>query len=125
MSATRVEFPADPSCIPEMRALAGAMSARFNLTVDAIEDAKHALDEALTIVVGVAQPESTITCTLHASAETFQARVSVPHDADDETDVTSGLAWKVLCGMTHETRIHRDEGQTTVHFAVNVDASAG
>ncbi len=123
MSGTRIEFPADPSCIPEMRALAGAMCARFNLTVDAIDDAKHALDEALTIAIAVAQPESTITCTLNATAQGFDARVSVPHDDDNESTVTSGLAWRVLCGMTHETKLHREDGRTTVHFALNVDAS--
>jgi len=125
MSPTRVEFPADPTCIPEMRALAGAMCARFNLTIDSIEDAKHALDEALTIAVGIAPPDTTITCTLDATAEGFQARVSVPHGDEDETDVTTGMAWRVLCGVTHETRIHREDGRTTVHFALNATASAG
>lgn len=124
MSATRIEFPADPSCIPEMRALAGAMCARFDLTIDAIDDAKHALDEALMIAISVAPPESTITCTLRATAEGFHARVSVPHE-DEESDVMSGLAWRVLCGMTQETKLHREDGHTTVHFSLNVDSSVG
>lgn len=123
MSHTRVEFPADPTCIPEMRALAGAMCARFHLSIDAIEDAKHALDEALTIAVAVAPPESRVTCTLDANAEGFYAKVSVPHDEDEDTDVTSGLAWQVLCGLTQEARIHRSEGTTSLHFALNVAAS--
>lgn len=123
MTDTRIEFPADPSRIPEMRALAGAMCARFDLTVNAIDDAKHALDEALTIAIGVAPPESTVTCTLKASADGFRAGVSVPHDVDKAVDVTSGLAWRILCGIAHETQLVREDGRTTVHFALNVDAS--
>ena len=125
MSSTKIEFPADASCIPDMRALAGAMCARFHLTIDAIDDAKHALDEALTIAIGVAPPESLVTCTLNATAEGFRAKVSVPHDDDGEPDVTSRFAWRVLCGMTHEAVLHREDGRTTVHFALNVDAAAG
>lgn len=123
MSPTQVEFPADENCIPEMRALAGAMCARFHLSIDAIEDAKHALDEALTIAVAVAPPDATVTCTLDATAEGFRAFVSVPHDDEDDADLTSGLSWRVLCGLTQEARIHRDDGTTSLHFSLNVAAS--
>jgi hypothetical protein len=123
MTDTRIEFPADASWIPEMRALAGAMCARVNLTVNAIDDAKHALDEALTIAIGVAPPESRVTCTLNATSMVFRAGVSVPHDEENAVDVTSGLAWRVLCGIAHETKLLREDGRTTVHFALSMDAS--
>jgi len=60
--AVELRLPATTHQIPLVRVLAQAVAARADYGLDAIADAKMAVDEACAQVVGSASPEAAMTC---------------------------------------------------------------
>jgi hypothetical protein len=86
------------------------MCARAGFSVNQLEDAKLAVNEALTIAMLASRGEADIRCALDVSDECLRAQVSVSPAVQEPSQ--SSLAWMVLQGICQD-----------VDFAEQVESS--
>ena len=109
-------FPADTRNIALARMLAASMSARADLPVDRLEDARLAVDEALTQLIETAPAGSEITCTMSAAPGSVQVRVSAQGTAEPSRTTFS---WTVLTALADEVDARLADGRVT--FLLRID----
>ncbi len=117
-----IEFslPASADFVSLIRQVAAAACVRADFTVDGIDDAKLACDEAATIVIQNAHQGSHFRWALnvqpkilhvHTSAPT--ALTALPNFAEQE-----GFTWTVINAVTHDLNIELIDGEIHIDFYV-------
>ena len=109
-------LPADPGFVAALRALATALAARCDWTVDDIEDLQIGVDEACALVLPHArQPGGQLSVHLQVMPASADIVVSVPADASVVPD-RSGFSWTVLSAVTDHMHMTSGAGSLAIRF---------
>lgn len=106
----------DVHCLADVRALVASMCARAGFSVNQLEDAKLAVNEALTIAMLASAEESDIHCAVDVSEESLRAQVDVrPAIPAPSAD---SLAWMVLQGICQDIDFTTEVDHSTISLRV-------
>jgi len=115
--------PAEPEYVGLIRSTAAHIAAHANLTIDAIDDLRLAVDEAFAVLIAH-QPESgvvSIRFTIHP--EKLDIELTGP--AGSPSPDKSSFAWTVLSALVHEVSAQTSPaGLVTLLLTAKVVASA-
>ncbi|MFM1917107.1 MAG: hypothetical protein RJB01_622 [Actinomycetota bacterium] len=106
----------DVHCLADVRALVASMCARAGFSVNQLEDAKLAVNEALTIAMLASAGESSIRCALDVSEKSLRARVGVRPAIPAPS--AESLAWMVLQGICQEVAFTAELENSTISLSV-------
>jgi hypothetical protein len=95
--------PAKPENLGVLRAVVSAVAMFEDLDVDAVSDLRLAVDEASTLVLQAAIPESALVVQIEPRVESLVVRVSAASEATTEWIVGPGsFSWHVLQSLTDD-----------------------
>ena len=125
MSPVTLAFPADSVNVSLARTVAAAMAARADLTIDRLEDARLAADEAVAQLLASTPPGSSLTCAFEAEPGSLRMSVSGPW-SDSAPPSTRTFGWTVLDALCTSVHARLDDGTLTLTLTVEgtVPASA-
>ncbi len=93
-----ITVPADGAYLSVLRTAAAGLAARLNFTLDDIEDLRIAVDEACSILLAQAVPDSRLTCSFHMTADSVTVRAGV-RAVNPRIPSRDGFAWTVLSAL--------------------------
>ncbi len=109
-------FAADTRNIAVARTLTASMAARADLPLDQLEDARLAVDEALTVLIEGAVAGSTVTCTMTAAPGSLDVHVSAEASAEPSRTTFS---WTVLSALADELDARLADGRLTIMLTIS------
>lgn len=118
----RLSFEADTRNIALTRTLAAAMAARADLPIDQLEDARLAVDEAVTQVIASAPPGAEVVCIMSAAPGELSITVSAPGTQEPSQ---STFSWMVLSALVSSLDAQVADGRVTFMLLIeraDVDA---
>ena len=123
MNTIDLAVPANPEYVGLIRSAAAHIAAHANLTIDAIDDLRLAVDEAFAVLIAH-KPESgavTIRFTIHSEKLDVELTGPVGSPPQDK----SSFAWTVLSALMHEVSAQTSPaGLVTLLLTAKVVASA-
>jgi len=93
-----INVPADGAYLSVLRTAAAGLAARLNFTLDDIEDLRIAVDEACSILLAQAIPDSRLTCEFHMTTDSVTVRAGV-RALSPRIPSREGFAWAVLSAL--------------------------
>lgn len=106
IGATEVYAAASARALPTIRLVAADLAARADFDLDAIDDLRMAVDDALAMLARIAAPDAAHNATLSCRITVWPERIEVATevDVDDVADLlpTRSLGWRVLECLTDE-----------------------
>lgn len=93
-----ITVPAEGAYLSVLRTAAAGLAARLNFTLDDIEDLRIAVDEACSILLSQAVPDSRLTCVFHMTADSVTVRAGVCA-VSPRIPARDGFAWTVLSAL--------------------------
>ncbi|MGH3321169.1 MAG: anti-sigma factor [Streptosporangiaceae bacterium] len=93
--AVTVRLPASSVYLSVLRTTTAGLAARLDFTLDEIEDLRIAVDEACSMLLGQAAPDSQLECGFELLADAMRVCVTVP-TADGREPAHDTFAWTVL-----------------------------
>jgi serine/threonine-protein kinase RsbW len=90
-----VQVPADSAYIAVLRTTTAGLATRLDLTLDAIEDLRIAVNEACALLLRQADSGAALDCVYELRPHEMTVTVSAP-TRGSELPSTDGLAWAVL-----------------------------
>ena len=112
-----VTFAADTRNVALARTLTAAMAARADLTLDRLEDARLAVDEAVSEVLASAPPGAEVTAAFTPSEGRLTVVVSAATQAQAPPSETS-FGWTVLTALADVADASVIDGRLTIHVEV-------
>lgn len=102
--------PADPSSLHVLRAIAGSVAARLDLSIDVVEEIRMAVDEAATLLIRLGGSE--ISLEVDPAGPDFVAEMWVDAgvEAWPDEDVEGSWAWLVIAGLCDDAGFSRPMG---------------
>ncbi len=123
MNTIDLAVPANPEYVGLIRSAAAHIAAHADLTVDAIDDLRLAVDEAFAVLVAH-RPDSgavSIKFTIHSE----QLDIELTGPAGSPPPDKSSFAWTVLSALVHEVSTQTSPaGLVTLLLTAKVVASA-
>lgn len=123
MNTIDLAVPANPEYVGLIRSAAAHIAAHADLTLDAIDDLRLAVDEAFAVLIAH-KPESgavTIKFTIHSE----QLDIELTGPAGSPPPDKSSFAWTVLSALVHEVSTQTSPaGLVTLFLTAKVVASA-
>lgn len=121
--AVEVRVPADVLYVSTLRLTAASLAARCDLTIDDIEDLRLAVDEACTLLLPHARPDSTLNARFELAVGRLEVETSVP-TADTAEPDRSGFGWTVLGALASSVEVRHKEGRLTIVVTKSREAAA-
>ncbi len=118
----RVEFPAQTVNMAIARAVAAAIAARADLTVDQIEDVRLAMDETLSHVMSVAAPDSSVLCEMCVTDGIVSASIRCPVASPDIPE-PNPFSWTVLSALVGDVDVTIENNSIVMSWSVARDSS--
>ena len=123
MNTIDLAVPANPEYVGLIRSAAAHIAAHADLTLDAIDDLRLAVDEAFAVLIAH-KPESgavAIKFTIHSE----QLNIELTGPAGSPQPDKSSFAWTVLSALVHEVSTQTSPaGLVTLSLTAKVVASA-
>ena len=123
MNTIDLAVPANPEYVGLIRSAAAHIAAHAELTLDAIDDLRLAVDEAFAVLIAH-KPESgavAIKFTIHSE----QLNIELTGPAGSPQPDKSSFAWTVLSALVHEVSTQTSPaGLVTLSLTAKVVASA-
>jgi serine/threonine-protein kinase RsbW len=118
----RLSFEADTRNISLARTVAAAMAARADLPLDQLEDARLAVDEAVSQIIVAAPAGAEVVCIMSAEPGSLSITVSAPgtHEPSRTT-----FSWTVLNALVDSLDVQLADGRLTFMLLIeraDVDA---
>ncbi|MGO4204776.1 ATP-binding protein [Rhodococcus sp. TAF43] len=102
---------ADAYQLAAIRRVSTSLAAQCDMTLDQLADLRLAVDEACSILLRIALPDSVIVCTFRVSADSFDFAGCVPTTgAELEGQYEQTFGWHVLRTLTNELALDRHPG---------------
>lgn len=108
-----LRVPATSAYLAVLRTASAGLAARLGFTLDDIEDLRIAVDEACSMVLPLATPESMLTCQFELDTDVLQVRVSVP-STSTELPGRESFAWTVLTALAGKVHSVIEDGQVAI-----------
>jgi serine/threonine-protein kinase RsbW len=122
-------IPADAAYVSVLRTVTASLAARRDFTLDEIDDLRIAVDEASSLLLPLATPQSQLTASFDGGDDSLTVRVSinaVPITSDPDDAAGGGLAertpdvdetsfaWMVLAALADEVHTERSRHEVAV-----------
>jgi serine/threonine-protein kinase RsbW len=115
--------PAQPEYVGLIRSTAAHIAAHANLTVDAIDDLRLAVDEAFAVLIAHKPEVGSVNIRFHLHPERLEVELTGPAGSPDPDK--SSFAWTVLSALVHEVSTQTSPaGLVTLLLTAKVVASA-
>lgn len=111
-------IPADTAYVAMARSVAAAMAARADLPLDQLEDARLAVDEALTQAIGDAAPGSEVACSFAVHSTGLVVEVSAA-SASGQPPSTGTFSWIVMKALVDEVSADVQDGRLTLRLSLS------
>jgi serine/threonine-protein kinase RsbW len=118
MSGTvTLTFPAATQNVSLARTVTAAMAARADLPLDQLEDARLAVDEAVSQVIADAPPGAQVTCAFTVRDSELDIVVHAP-SASGSVPPTGTFSWTVLTALVDSVTAAVDDGVVVLRLRV-------
>lgn len=111
-----ITAPAEPSSLQVLRAIAGSVATRLNLSIEIVEEIRMAVDEAATLLLRLGGSE--ISLEVDPAGPDFAAVMWV--DASVETwpgdELEGSWPWRVIAGLCDDARFSRPMGHPGIEL---------
>jgi len=115
--------PAEPEYVGLIRSAAAHIAAHANLTVDAIDDLRLAVDEAFAVLIAHKPETGVVSIRFTIGSEQLDIKLTGP--AGSPPPDKSSFAWTVLSALVHEVSAQTSPaGLVTLLLTAKVVASA-
>jgi len=115
--------PAEPEYVGLIRSAAAHIAAHANLTVDAIDDLRLAVDEAFAVLIAHKPETGVVSIRFTIGSEQLDIELTGP--AGSPPPDKSSFAWTVLSALVHEVSAQTSPaGLVTLLLTAKVVASA-
>ena len=123
MNTIDLAVPAQPEYVGLIRSTAAHIAAHANLTVDAIDDLRLAVDEAFAVLIAHKPEVGSVNIRFHLHPERLEVELTGPAGSPDPDK--SSFAWTVLSALVHEVSTQTSPaGLVTLLLTAKVVASA-
>ena len=123
MNTIDLAVPAQPEYVGLIRSTAAHIAAHANLTVDAIDDLRLAVDEAFAVLIAHKPEVGAVNIRFHLHPERLEVELTGPSGSPDPDK--SSFAWTVLSALVHEVSTQTSPaGLVTLMLTAKVVASA-
>ena len=112
-SSVCLEIAADTRDIAIARSVTAAMAARADLTLDQLEDARLAVDEAAAYLITQCRPDDRVRLELRAGNGSLSVHVSAPSNGHTEVQRET-FGWMVLSALATNAGAVIDNDTTTI-----------
>ena len=102
--AVEVRVHADPSQLAILRGIAATMASQCNFDLDEIADVRLAVDEASSLLIVRAQPDSTLQCSFVVASGSLWVAVTA-HTTGADAGSRRGFGWHVLNTVTDSVEL--------------------
>lgn len=119
-----IEFAASTRNVALARTVAATMAARAGLTVDRLEDARLAVDEAVSQVIVDAPAAARITCAFALDAHDLRVQVSAP-TTTGQVPSEGTFGWMVLRALVDDIITEVRDGTLTVRLRITRSSAVG
>jgi serine/threonine-protein kinase RsbW len=110
-------FPARTQNVALARTVTAAMAARADLPLDQLEDARLAIDEAVSQLIADAPAGSEIACRFRVQDGSLDIVVTAP-SASGQVPPTGTFSWTVLTALVDSVTATVDDGTVTLGLHV-------
>lgn len=118
-----LRLPADGAFVLILRTAAAGLAARLDFPLDDIEDIRTAVDEASSMLIPQAEPDSQLSCDFRLEPDlltvTLEARSSDPHEPDRDS-----FSWQVLSALTDEVTATAGDGAIRLALTARSSSSS-
>jgi serine/threonine-protein kinase RsbW len=111
-----ITVPARAEFLHVVRTVVGSVAARHDLTIDAIEDLRIAVDEACAQLLARRAQAQTLRVDYAVDNAALQVRVSIPDATSDEPLPRDTFAWQILRALTDDLNEGRDASGRHLSF---------
>ena len=123
MNTIDLAVPATPEYVGLIRSAAAHIAAHADLTIDAIDDLRLAVDEAFAVLIAHKPESGVVTIKFQIHSERLDIELTGPAGSPPP-DKTS-FAWTVLSALVHEVSADTSPaGRVTLLLTAKVVASA-
>lgn len=123
MNIINLAVPAEPEYVGLIRSTAAHIAAHADLTIDAIDDLRLAVDEAFAVLIAHKPQSGVVTIQFKIHSEKLDIQLTGP--AGSPPPDKSSFAWTVLSALVHEVSTHTSPaGLVTLLLTAKVVASA-
>lgn len=123
MNTIDLAVPAEPEYVGLIRSAAAHIAAHADLTIDAIDDLRLAVDEAFAVLIAHKPASGAVTIRFTIRAEQLDIELTGPVGSPPPDK--SSFAWTVLSALVHEVSTQTSPaGLVTLLLTAKVVASA-
>ena len=123
MALIELAVPAHPDYVGLIRSAAAHIAAHADLTLDAIDDLRLAVDEAFAVLIAHQPETGRVAVTFHVHDDSLKIEMTGPAGSPDPD--RNSFAWTVLTALVHEVATHTSsDGLVTLLLTAKVVASA-
>jgi serine/threonine-protein kinase RsbW len=120
-----VRVPARPDFVRVLRAVASSVAARGEMSFDAVEEIRIAVDEAATLMLGLrSDGAGTLAMSLEPFGNGLRARITltpgaIPRDPDE---LRTSWPWRVLAGLCDDVVFEPIAEHPSIRFMTRHEA---
>ena len=123
MAIIELAVPANPDYVGLIRSAAAHIAAHADLTLEAIDDLRLAVDEAFAVLIAHQPETGRVAVTFHVHDDSLKIEMTGPVGSPDPD--RNSFAWTVLTALVHEVATHTSsDGLVTLLLTAKVVASA-
>lgn len=123
MALIELAVPASPDYVGLIRSAAAHIAAHADLTLEAIDDLRLAVDEAFAVLIAHQPETGRVTVSFHVHDDSLEIAMTGP--AGSPVPDRDSFAWTVLTALVHEVKAQTSsDGLVTLHLTAKVVASA-
>jgi serine/threonine-protein kinase RsbW len=113
-----VSVPAGPDLLSVLRAVAASVAARLDLSFDAVEDVRVAVDEAVSILLQVSASRDRLELRIDTDSDEMRAVLSIeaPAGAWPLPGLEGSWAWRVITQVCDEAGFERRGTDPAIRF---------
>ncbi|HET8660317.1 MAG TPA: anti-sigma regulatory factor [Micromonosporaceae bacterium] len=111
-----IGVPADGSYLAVLRTATAGIAARLNFGLDEIEDLRIAVDEACGMLLGLAAPDSELSCRFDITADGLAVEVAVATVGTAVLPPAQSFAWQVLTALAADVSAGTVAGSAAIRL---------
>lgn len=110
-----ISTAASPERLSSIRAVAANLAMHEDFDLDAVADLRLAVDEACSMLVGIAAPDAKLHCSFAVERDGIRVSTRVSTDGT-ATIERGGFAWQVLATLTESADAHTDADSAVIEM---------
>jgi hypothetical protein len=114
----RLDMPADPDSISIVRAVVASVASKLDLTYDSVDDLRIAAAEAAALLLTENHDHTRLLADLRTVPEGLRLALWIEGGDVTGLDDRSGIAWRVIEGLTDEANMIDVDGSRGIELIV-------